>query len=217
MATAAARREAAAADHGWSRRAVAGLVGLDRRPAWAAAGRRRLRGWRLHRRRDGSSRSVPSRGRRSPRRYRSRREPRSTRDQRADDRRGLRELAVVDALDRERRGVDRAQGVAVAVAAVAEHPPRAVQAVLPLRQPRLVRADVLGEQELPPGLSTRATSSSTAAGSSAVQSTSVAVTVSKLSSGSGRASPGAWTTSVACEPGDASRAAGRPSARTARS
>src|SRR5207248_1654593 len=68
-------------------------------------------------------------------------------DQRANVRRPLRKALVLDLPDGEAVGLDRCQRVAVAVAAARELLLEAVEPVLPAREPRLVRAHVLEEEE----------------------------------------------------------------------
>src|SRR5215213_1217725 len=68
---------------------------------------------------------------------------RLTSHHRLDDRRCLRQLRVLDVAQLEAGGPKPSLGVAVAVAAVAEEAPGLFEAVLPLSEVGMVRADVL--------------------------------------------------------------------------
>src|SRR3954451_15574011 len=56
-------------------------------------------------------------------------------------------LSTLELLDLKRRALERRHGVPVAVAAVGEHEPRPVQAVLPAGESGLGRAHVLDEEQ----------------------------------------------------------------------
>src|SRR6476659_5233390 len=69
-------------------------------------------------------------------------------DQWPDQRRCLGQAVALDALQRQRRGFDRCDGVAVAVAAVADEAPGLFEAVLPAGQAWILGANVLDEEQL---------------------------------------------------------------------
>src|SRR5881397_3732763 len=75
------------------------------------------------------------------------RRDRGPEDHRPDEWRDLLDPAAFDVLDGERRGVQRRQCVAVAVAAVGDEPPGTPQAVLPARQAGVVGAHVLEKEK----------------------------------------------------------------------
>src|SRR5689334_18862759 len=74
---------------------------------------------------------------------------RSADDVRLNEPRDERQLTLLRDLDGEPRCLERAARVAVRMAAVRDHAPRSLEPILPARELRVGRADVLREEELP--------------------------------------------------------------------
>ena len=111
-----------------------------------------------------------------------------------DDARRLRKLSRLEAVDPEARVGDQLAGWAVGMTPRREPPPRALEPVLPAGGPGTTAAHVLEEEELSSLDEDAAGLREGTLRVGTVQSTSVATTVSKLSSSNGRSSAEASTT-----------------------